>query len=221
MLKTGSQHVASLQDGRSVFIDGRTVADVTTDPAFRNAVGSIAAIYDFQSAPDNVERLTYAVAGTDRRASRIWQLPASYAELIERRRALEALAELHCGFIGRAPDHVASCISGMYMGLEAFEAYDSARAKALAEYYAFARDNDLYLTYVIINPQADRSKAASQQRSEYLSAGVVDRDARGITVRGAKMLATGAHHGQRDLRDLHPAARARATRSTRSRSSSR
>ena len=192
MLKTGSQHVASLQDGRSVFIDGHTVADVTVDPAFRNAVGSIAAIYDFQCAPDNAERLTYAVAGTDRRASRIWQLPASYPELVERRRALEALAELHCGFIGRAPDHVASCISGMYMGLETFEAYDAARAKALAEYYTFARDHDLYLTYVIINPQADRSQAASQQRSEYLSAGVVDRDARGITVRGAKMLATGA-----------------------------
>ncbi len=192
MLKTGSQHVASLQDGRSVFIDGRAVADVTTDPAFRNAVGSIAAIYDFASSPENAERMTFALPGPERRASRIWQLPATYAELVERRRALEALAELHCGFIGRAPDHVASCISGMYMGLETFEAYDKDRAKALADYYTYARDNDLYLSYVIINPQADRSKPASQQQNEFLSAGVVDRDARGITIRGAKMLATGA-----------------------------
>ena len=80
----------------------------------------------------------------------------------------------------------------MYMGLETFEAYDPKRAAALADYYAYARDHDLYLTYVIINPQADRSKPAAQQQSEYLSAGVVDRDANGITVRGAKMLATGA-----------------------------
>jgi 4-hydroxyphenylacetate 3-monooxygenase len=174
-----------LRDGRGVFIDGRRVEDVTIDPAFRNAVTSIAEIYDFQSAPENADLMTFAVPGTDRRANRIWQLPASYAELVERRRGLEAWTELHCGFIGRAPDHVSSCISGMYMGLEAFEAYDPKRAAALADYYAYARDHDLYLTYVIINPQADRSKSAAQQKSEYLSAGVVDRDAQGITVRGA------------------------------------
>ncbi len=192
MLKTGSDHIASLRDGRCVFIDGRRVEDVTVDPAFRNAVASIAGIYDFQSAPENADRMTFAVPGTDRRANRMWQLPTSYAELVERRRGLEAWTELHCGFIGRAPDHVASCISGMYMGLETFEAYDPKRAAALADYYQFARDNDLYITYVIINPQADRSKPAAQQKSEFLSAGVIDRDASGITVRGAKMLATGA-----------------------------
>jgi 4-hydroxyphenylacetate 3-monooxygenase len=77
------------------------------------------------------------------------------------------------------------------MGLEVFEAYDGARARALADYYRYARDHDLYLTYVIINPQADRSKSASQQQGEFLTAGVVDRDASGVTIRGAKMLATG------------------------------
>jgi 4-hydroxyphenylacetate 3-monooxygenase len=79
----------------------------------------------------------------------------------------------------------------MRMGLPVFEGYDPARAKALAAYYRHARDNDLYLTYVIINPQADRSKGAAEQADPFLTAGVVDRDAEGITVRGAKMLATG------------------------------
>jgi len=77
------------------------------------------------------------------------------------------------------------------MGREVFEAYDPARAKALADYYEYARDNELYLTYVIINPQADRSKAAHEQADPFLSAGVVDQDAEGLTIRGAKMLATG------------------------------
>ena len=47
------------------------------------------------------------------------------------------------------------------------------------------------MTYVIINPQADRSKNAAEQADPFLTAGVVDRDAEGITIRGAKMLATG------------------------------
>ena len=40
--KTGADHTKSLQDGRTVYIDGERVADVTTHPAYRNAVASAA-----------------------------------------------------------------------------------------------------------------------------------------------------------------------------------
>lgn len=190
MFKTGQQHVESLRDGRRVFINGAEAGDVTEHPSFRRTVQSVARMYDFQSRPENLDLMTFET-DTGFRANRIWQLPRSYADLVERRRALEAWTELHGGFLGRAPDHVASCIAGMYMGLPLFEAHDPARAKALSDYYHYARDNELYLTYVIINPQADRSKAAHEQADPFLTAGVVDQDAEGITVRGAKMLATG------------------------------
>jgi 4-hydroxyphenylacetate 3-monooxygenase len=190
MIKTGAQHTASLKDGREVFLDGKLVKDVTTHPAYTRAVASVAKMFDFHSAPENAELMTFATE-TGTRANRIWQLPKSYEDLVTRRKGLEAWTELHAGFLGRAPDHVASCIAGMYMGLDQFEAYDKARANALADYYRYARDNDLYLTYVIINPQADRSKNAAGQADPFLSAAIVDRDAEGITVRGAKMLATG------------------------------
>lgn len=190
MLKTGKQHIESLRDGRTVYLHGKRIEDTTIHPAFRNAVRSVADLYDFQCRSENRELMTFPTESGP--ANRIWELPESYGQLRERRRALEAWNGLHGGFLGRAPDHVASCIAGMYMGLEVFDAYDRKRAAALADYYRFARDNNLYLTYVIINPQADRSKSASQQRSEYLTAGVAKHDASGITVRGAKMLATGA-----------------------------
>lgn len=190
MIKTGAQHIASLRDGREVYLDGQRVSDPATHPAYRSAIGSIGKMFDFQSAPENRDLMTFETDGGTR-ANRIWELPGSYDALVKRRKGLEAWTELHAGFMGRAPDHVASCIAGMYMGLEVFEGYDVNRARALADYYRYARDNDLYLTYVIINPQADRSKSAAQQADPFLSAGVVDRDAEGITVRGAKMLATG------------------------------
>jgi 4-hydroxyphenylacetate 3-monooxygenase len=190
VIKTGEQHTAALRDGRTILIDGGRVEDGTRHPAFARLVQSVGRLYDFVAAPDNRELMTYATPSGER-ANRIWELPTSLDELVRRRRALEAWGSLHAGFLGRAPDHVASCIAGMYMGLDVFEAYDGARARALADYYAYARDNDLYLTYVIINPQADRSKPASQQKDAFLTAAVVDQDAEGITVRGAKMLATG------------------------------
>lgn len=190
MLKTGQDHIASLRDGRNVTIDGAPAGDVTVHPSFRRTIESVGGMYDFQSRPENIELMTYDVGNGDR-ANRIWQLPRSHTELVERRKALVAWTELHGGFLGRAPDHVASCISGMVMGLHAFEAYDKERASALESYYRYARDNELYLTYVIINPQADRSKAAHEQADPFLTAGVVDQDSEGLTIRGAKMLATG------------------------------
>ncbi len=186
--RTGAAHLQSLRDGRAVYYRGQQVADVTTHAAFRNAVHAAAALYDMQADPANRELLTFTTE-TGRQVNRLWQLPTSYAELVQRRQALEAWAGLHCGFMGRSPDHVGSCISGMVMGLPVFEAWDAKRAAALAEYYRYARDNDLFLTYIIINPQADRGKGAAEQ-DEDLVARIVDQDEGGITVRGAKMLAT-------------------------------
>ena len=188
-MKTGANHLQSLRDGREVYIRGERVADVTTHPAFRNAVRSASHLYDFQNA--HPDQMTFASPDTGERVSRCWQLPAGYPDLVTRREALAAWAETHFGFMGRSPDHVASCISGMYMGVDVFEAYDPARAAALRDYYRFARDRDLFLTYVIINPQADRSRSAHEQGGD-LIARIVERDAEGIVVKGAKMLGTSA-----------------------------
>src|SRR5712671_201238 len=190
-MKNGARHLSSLRDGREVYNLGCRVDDVTAHPAFRNSVASAADLYDFQSSPENIGMMTFASPQTGERVSRSWQLPATYADLVERREALSAWAETHFGFMGRSPDHVASCISGMYMGIEQFEAFDAQRAAALRDYYAFARDNDLFLTYVIINPQADRSKGLTEQ-GEHVAARICDRDSSGITVKGAKMLGTSA-----------------------------
>ena len=48
-VKTGAEHIKSLKDGRTVYIDGRLVDDVTEHPAFRNSIRSAAALYDFQA----------------------------------------------------------------------------------------------------------------------------------------------------------------------------
>ncbi len=188
--KNGSRHIASLRDGRSVYIDGERVSDVTRHVAFRNAVQSIGSLYDQQAHADHVELLTFEMQG-GYRVNRAWQAPRSYAEMVERRKALVAWAELHNGFMGRSPDHVASALTGQLMGLDVLAAYDAERAKSFADYMHYAASNDLYLTYVIINPQGDRSKDWGQQSGEELVAGIVDEDHEGITIRGAKMLGTG------------------------------
>src|SRR3984885_2747682 len=187
--KNGTEHLASLRDGRAVYIDGELVADVTTHHAFRNSVASAASLYDFQAKPENLEWMTFAPEGANRRITRGWQMPRSHAEMVSRRRALTAWAECSYGFMGRSPDHLASALAGQRMGLEVFERGGRDRAQAFADYFEYASTSDLFLTYVIINPQANRSKDWGDQ-DEDLVARVVDEDSTGITIRGAKMLGT-------------------------------
>ena len=132
--KTGAEHLSSLRDGRTVYIDGRLVDDVTTHPAYRNAALSAARLYDYQARSENIEAMTFLPEGGDRRVNRCWQMPRNYEELVQRRLALQAWAQVSYGFMGRSPDHVASTIIGQRMGLEVFEKHGKARAKALADY---------------------------------------------------------------------------------------
>ena len=121
---------------------------------------------------------------------------------------MQAWAQLSCGFMGRSPDHLASALVGQRMGIEVFEKHGAARAKALRDYYEEASRNDYFLTYVIINPQAERGKDWGEQ-AEDLVARIVDEDAGGITIRGAKMLGTIVDHGERGVRRQPAAAQAR------------
>ena len=57
-IKDGAAHIESLRDGREVYLDGKLVDDVTTHPAYRNAVRSAARLYDFQADPKNAEVMT-------------------------------------------------------------------------------------------------------------------------------------------------------------------
>ena len=144
--KSGTEHIASLRDGRAVYVGGGLVDDVTTHPAFRNTVGSAARLYDYQSQPENQELMTFAPEGGERRVSRAWQMPRSYDELVRRRKALQEWARLSYGFLGRSPDHVASALIGQRMGIEVFRQHSAERAKAFVDYVDYATRNDLFLT---------------------------------------------------------------------------
>ena len=190
-MRSGSDYLRGLNDGRCILLNGERVANVAAHDGFCGATRSVASLYDFQSRPENIERSTFETP-TGVRASLAWRMPTSYAELVQRREALVAWAEQHHGFMGRSPDHVASTIACMAAGADVYRRHEGGRADAVLDYYAYARDRDLYLSYVIIDPQGDRSKGAGQGGNADVAARVVDEDSGGVTLRGAKMLGTGA-----------------------------
>ena len=188
MLRTGEEHLKSIRDGRVIYIGDERVDDVTRHPAFRNAARTVAALYDMKCDPAARDVMSYEEDGS---RHSIYFLRARAREDLQRRMlGHRRIADFTYGMFGRSPDHVASFIAGMAMKPDALKP-PCGRPDNLLAYYRYARDNELDLTYVLLNPQADRSKAACEQQDPHLTAGVVDEDGQGVTIRGAKMLATG------------------------------
>ncbi|KIL41982.1 4-hydroxyphenylacetate 3-hydroxylase [Gordoniibacillus kamchatkensis] len=185
MVRNGKQYLESLQDDRCIYIHGERVKDVTTHPAFAGISHSFAKLYDMAADPAN--EMTYTTEdGTV--ANKVFMMPRSREDLAERRRAIQRWAEATCGFAGRSPDHVAAFLAGFSSYPEVFGEYE----QNVHNFYKKARDEDLFVTYVIIPPQVDRSKAAHEQEEKYLPVGVLEERKDGIVVRGSQMLGTSA-----------------------------
>jgi len=88
-MRTGSEYLRSLNDGRQVFVDGECVKDVTTHRAFREAVRSIARLYDIAAAPEMRERMTFVSPKTGEPVLRVHA--RLEAELLEAEASPETL----------------------------------------------------------------------------------------------------------------------------------
>jgi 4-hydroxyphenylacetate 3-monooxygenase len=190
-MRSGSDYLASLSDGRHVYLDGHLVEDVPSHPAFSGPARVIAGIYDRIRACDPAAGLTYTENGE--RFSNMWLLPHSTQDIAARRRAHIAWAEGSFGLMGRAPDHVSSMLVGFTGAAELLFARGGAQyGENLRRFYDRARREDLYLAYAIVPPQIDRTQSAAGQPEPFMYPGVVAEKDGGIIVRGAQMIGTSA-----------------------------
>jgi 4-hydroxyphenylacetate 3-monooxygenase len=190
MLRTGKEHLQSLRDGRALYVGSERIDDVTSHPAFRGAAATVAALYDMKAEPGNREAMSYEEDGG---RHSIYFLRARSREDLQRRMlGHRRIADFTYGLFGRSPDHVASFIAGMAMKPDELKP-PSAHADNLLAYYRYARDNDLYVAYAVVPPQAARNPEFYQRRNVAVpSLRVVREDDAGVVISGMKMLATGA-----------------------------
>ena len=212
LVKDGQAHLAALDTDRAVYLDGELITRVAQHPAFAQSCRSTADLYDFQAHPDNLELMTFEV-GDGRRANRAWQMPTTYEELVAKRRAMSTWAELHAGYMGRSPDHLACAVSGQLMGLDVFEAHDPARCDQayLRDYYHWARA-ERHLPHVRHHqpPGRSSSKAWGDQQNEHMTTHIVDEDqTMGITVQRRQDARYQLDHGRGSVRREPPTAAAR------------
>ncbi len=183
-MRTGRDYLQALRDRRAIFLGGERVADVTEHPAFAAAARTVAGLYDLAANP--ASEMTYQT-DTGTRANRVFLIPRSREDLAARRLASTRLALATHGFFGRGPDHVAGFLAGFASAPDVFGRFGD----NVLRYYQTVRDQDLYVTYVIIPPNVDRTQIAPGQQEAFIQVGVVGERDGGIVVRGSQKLGTG------------------------------
>jgi 4-hydroxyphenylacetate 3-monooxygenase len=192
LTRTGADFLASLRNGRSVYLDGQRVADVQTHPAFATGARSVAGLYDVANDPANRDLMTFPSERDGRPVNKCFLIPRNRDDLVARRMAHKRWSDQTYGLLGRSPDHVAGFLSG-FAGSTAYFAQGGAQfAENVRRFYEKAADEDLYVAYAIIHPTIDRSRPAHQQPEPNLYASVLKEVDGGVIIRGAQMLATGA-----------------------------
>jgi len=185
LLLDSTQYLASLRDGREVYIYGERVADVTTHPAFRNSCRSIARLYDALHDPKYKDVLT-TVDSLGHRTHKFFKPSTSAQELFEAREALIAWARLTYGFMGRTPDYKAAFMASMAANPEFYAPFDN----SARNWYEKYSSQCLFLNHVLINPPVDRNRPVHEVDDVFVH--VVKEKDDGVIVSGAKMLATGS-----------------------------
>jgi anthranilate 3-monooxygenase (FAD)/4-hydroxyphenylacetate 3-monooxygenase len=191
--RTGAEYIESLSKISSracIYLNGERVADVTKEPVFQGPIAAIAEQYDMQHDPRYKDILTFPSPKTGQPVSTACLIPTSKEELIKKRQSYKLHTDQNFGFMGRSSNFMLSMITGWHLARENFAKSGQNFADNATWYYEYVRDNDLFMTHVLINPQIDRSKASSEQEDPYIHLGKVKETDEGIIVRGAKMLGT-------------------------------
>jgi 4-hydroxyphenylacetate 3-monooxygenase len=189
--RTGQEYIKGLQEQpREIWLGGERLEDVTTHPALRNGVQTIAALYDMQHDAALRQEMTYPSPTTGEPVGLSFIIPRTKAELEQRRVMMLHWARRSCGMMGRSPDFMNVTFAAWAAAAEFFGQNRPEFATNIQRYYEHIRDNDLTLTHSLINLQRSRNVTGVPNLSDAAALHVVRETDAGIVVRGARILAT-------------------------------
>ena len=189
-LKTGSEYLESLRDGREVWLRGERVSDVTAAAGLGRGAHTLAAFMDRQHEPGRRDALTFEEDGE--RFSMSFLLPRSPEDVRRRGAAFYEWAKWSGGMLGRTPDYKNSSVMAFAGAAEFLNENGGSKdfAANMRAYYQEARRQDYVLTHTLVNPQFNAELARQGRSSPEVALRVVEETDAGIVVNGARLLAT-------------------------------
>ena len=189
-IKTGSEYLGSLRDGRDVWMRGQPVRDVTTEPGLARGARTLAEFIDRQQDAGLLDRLTFVEEGE--RYPMAFLLPRTPEDVRRRGAAFYEWAKWSNGMFGRTPDYKNSSVMAFAGAAEFLNESPGPVdfAANMRAYYEEARRADLVLTHTLVNPQFNAELVRQGRSSPEVALRVVKETDAGIVVEGARLLAT-------------------------------
>ena len=190
--RTGAEYIANLKEnGPEVYLHGERVKDVTTHPALRGGVETLARLYDMQHDPAIRDEMTYVSPTTGDRVGTSFIMPRTKEDLDARRVMMRHWARATFGMMGRSPDFMNVNIMAMAAAGDYFAQNRPEFKDNINSYYEHVRENDLVLTHTLLNLQRSRTPGTTplEDRTDIALRVEKETDA-GIYVHGARVLAT-------------------------------
>ena len=189
--KTGQQYIVNLRENPAeVWIRGERVKDVTTHPALKGGVTSVAALYDLQHDPSTKDDMVFASPSSGEPVGLSFIVPRTEEELLRRRKMMTHWAWVGCGMMARTPDFMNVSIAGWAGAAEFFGRNQPEFADNVRRFFEHIRENDVTLTHTLVNLQPRRANGVLDQLDEQVALTVVKETDAGIIVRGSRILAT-------------------------------
>jgi len=191
-LITPEQYKESLKDGRVVYYEGEKVADVTTHPALKVCVESAALDYEMAEMPEYRDLAVAYHPKTGEPISRYYYTPQNAEDLLKRHELMVTATRLGRGVIPFIHDIGADALNAV--NITANMMGKSEYIERAEEFRYYLQKNDLSVACAMTDVKGDRMLRPSspQQAHPDYYVRVVDRDSKGIVVRGAKAHITAA-----------------------------
>jgi 4-hydroxyphenylacetate 3-monooxygenase len=187
--RRGADVIQRLRDQPpNIWYRGEQVKDVTTHPALRGGVETLACLYDLQWEHPDTTLFDSPTSG--RKVARSFMLPRTNEELRSISASMKVWHDHTKGLMGRVPDYINRAMSGYAAGAAFLGEANPDFGRNAVRYHEYLRENDLCLTHTLIPPQANRAVSAAKQADPFLAARVKEETDAGIVIRGCRMLAT-------------------------------
>jgi aromatic ring hydroxylase len=189
MLRTRQQYLESLQDHRQLYFDGELVEDITKFKPLQCVLDTFASIFDLRfQYPD----LLTCKMSDGQVWDRSWKIPTSYEDILK----LRELSELYLDRLGEGLARTPP-IGMMYLLCELtfksmFGQTNPRYAQNIEHVWRLVANEDHLLCGGFPDPRGDRSVPIPDQEDPDLTLRIVERNDKGVIVRGAKLVSTGA-----------------------------
>ncbi len=191
-LMSVNQYKASLKDGRIVYYEGEKVSDVTDHPALKVCVDTAAIDYDMAERKEYRDLAVVNDQVLGEEISRYYYTPRNADDLLKRHELMVTATRLGAGVIPFSHDIGADAMNAV--NITANMMGNRTYIERAEEYRRLLQKKDLSVACAMTDVKGDRTQRPSspmQSHPDYY-VHVVDKNDKGIIVRGAKAHITAA-----------------------------